>query len=307
MRMRIPSGKVDQNIYFVGLDPTDLKTREIGLTSFTVYRSRNGAAEVAYTTPTVAEIDATNMPGVYALLIDEDTTIASTSDNEEYCVHITQASMAPVTRTFELYRRDTTSGQTIDVASGGVEVGSFQAGAITAAAIATGAIDADAIAADAVTEIQAGLATPTNITAGTITTVTNVTTVNGLAAGVITAASIATNAIDADAIAADAVTEIQSGLATAASISALNDLSSADVTAAVPTAAQIAAATVAEAVDGATTLAQSLALSNSALGGKLSGAGTGTETARDLADSKDRLVYTVDASGNRTAVTRTLT
>lgn len=292
--MRIPSGKVDQNIYFVGLDPTDLKTRETGLTSFTVYRSRNGAAEVAYTTPTVAEIDATNMPGVYALLIDEDTTIASTSDNEEYCVHITQASMAPVTRTFELYRRDTTSGQTLTVTAGVASANATQVGGQTASA------------AGAVT-FPGTIASTTNITAGTITTATNVTTVNGLAAGVITAAAIATNAIDADAIAADAVTEIQSGLATAASIAALNDLSSADVTAAVPTAAQIATATVAEAVDGATTLAQSLALSNSALGGKLSGAGTGTETARDLADSKDRLVYTVDASGNRTAVTRTLT
>jgi hypothetical protein len=47
----------------------------------------------------------------------------------------------------------------------------------------------------------------------------NVTgSVGSVAAGGITAASIATDAIDADAIAADAVTEIQSGLATAASL-----------------------------------------------------------------------------------------
>ena len=117
--MRIPSGKTDQAIYFVGVDATDLKTRETALSSFTVYRSRNGAAEVAYTTPTVTEIDATNMPGVYALLIDEDTTIASGSDSEEYCVHITHAGMAAVTRTIELYRRDTTTGRTLDVSAGG--------------------------------------------------------------------------------------------------------------------------------------------------------------------------------------------
>lgn len=60
-------------------------------------------------------------------------------------------------------------------------------------------------------------------TVTTTTTATNVTTVNGLAAGVITAASIATNAIDADAIAADAVTEIQSGLATAAALTTVDD------------------------------------------------------------------------------------
>ena len=111
--MRIPSAKVDQNIYFVAVDATDLKTRETGLATWTIFRSRNGAAEVTYTTPTVTEIDATNMPGVYALLVDEDTTIAAGSDSEEYCVHITHAGMAPVTRTIELYRRDTTTGTTL--------------------------------------------------------------------------------------------------------------------------------------------------------------------------------------------------
>lgn len=102
--MRIPSGKVDQVIYFVAVDANDLVTRKTGLTSFTVYRSRNGGASTLYTTPTVTEISAANQPGEYCLLIDEDTTIASTSDSEEYCVSISQASMARVTRTVELYR-----------------------------------------------------------------------------------------------------------------------------------------------------------------------------------------------------------
>lgn len=118
--MRIPSGKTDQLIFFVAVDSVDLVTRETGLTTFTVYRSRNGGAATVYTTPTVAELSAANMPGVYSLAIDEDTTIASGSDSEEYCVHITQASMAPVTRTIELYRRDTTTGRTIVVDSAGL-------------------------------------------------------------------------------------------------------------------------------------------------------------------------------------------
>jgi len=63
--MRIPSGVTDQVIYFVAVDATDLETRESGLTTFTAYRSRNGGTATAYTTPTVAELDATNMPGVY--------------------------------------------------------------------------------------------------------------------------------------------------------------------------------------------------------------------------------------------------
>ena len=72
-------------------------------------------------------------------------------------------------------------------------VGSVSAGGITAASIATDAIDADAMADGA-------------ITAATF------------AAGAITATVIATDAIDADALAADVTTELQSGLATAASL-----------------------------------------------------------------------------------------
>lgn len=97
--MRIPSGKIDQNIYFNAVDPLT-GAAVTGATSFTVKRSRNGGAFVTYTTPTITEIGS----GLYVLLIDEDTTIASTSDSEEYAVYITQASMAPVTRTIELYR-----------------------------------------------------------------------------------------------------------------------------------------------------------------------------------------------------------
>jgi hypothetical protein len=176
--MRIPSGKTDVALYFVAVDSTDLVTRETGLSSFTVYRSRNGGAATAYTTPTVTEISLANMPGVYSLLIDEDTTIASTSDSEEYCLHITQASMAPVTRVIELYRRDTTTGRTLAVdansrvdlgtwvgsapnalISGRVDstVGAMQADVVTAAAIAADAIDAAAVASDVGTEFADAL------------------------------------------------------------------------------------------------------------------------------------------------------
>ena len=108
-------------------------------------------------------------------------------------------------------------------------------------AMAADTLTASALATDAVTEIQAGLATPTNITAGTITTVTNLTTnndktgytltattglgnqtadltgnlsgsvgsvtgaVGSVAAGGIAAASFAAGAIDAAAIAANAI------------------------------------------------------------------------------------------------------
>lgn len=57
--------------------------------------------------------------------------------------------------------------------------------------------------------------------------------VGAMAANVVTASAIATDAIGAAELAADAVTEIQSGLATAASIAALNNISQADVRTAV--------------------------------------------------------------------------
>jgi hypothetical protein len=91
-------------------------------------------------------------------------------------------------------------------------VGSVTGAVGSVTALANNSITAAALATDAVTEIQTGLATPTNITAGTITTATNVTTVNGLAANVITAASTA----------ADYVTEMQAGLATAANLAAVD-------------------------------------------------------------------------------------
>lgn len=117
--MRIPSGTTDQYIYFVAVDSTDYVTRETGLSSFTVRRSRNGGASAAMTTPTINETDSSNMPGVYELLLDEDMTIDSGNDSEELCFHITHTGMAPVTRTIELYRPKITAGNTLDVTSTG--------------------------------------------------------------------------------------------------------------------------------------------------------------------------------------------
>ena len=114
--MRIPSGTTNRYIYFVAVDSTDLKTRETGLSGFTVYRSRNGAAAAAMSSPTVNETDSSNMPGVYELLCDEDTTLGAGNDAEEMVFHITKTGMAPVTRTIELYRPETTEGSTLAVA-----------------------------------------------------------------------------------------------------------------------------------------------------------------------------------------------
>jgi hypothetical protein len=58
-----------------------------------------------------------------------------------------------------------------------------------------------------------------------------------------------------------------------------------------------------EPVDGTLTLRQAIMLIKAACAGKSSGGGTDTIVFRDHADSKNRITATVDANGNRTAVT----
>jgi hypothetical protein len=56
-------------------------------------------------------------------------------------------------------------------------------------------------------------------------------------------------------------------------------------------------------VEGALDEIEALRLMLAALVGKASGGGTATITFRDTGDSKDRIILTVDSSGNRSAVT----
>jgi hypothetical protein len=87
--------------------------------------------------------------------------------------------------------------------------------------------------------------------------------------GAITATAIAADAIGASELAADAVDEILD-----------------------------------EVIEGTTTLRQALRLFLSVLTGKASGGGSSSVVFRDIGDTKDRVTMTVDASGNRSAVTR---
>jgi hypothetical protein len=79
--------------------------------------------------------------------------------------------------------------------------------------LATDQITSASVSAAAVTKIQAGLATPTNITAGTITTVATTTNLTNLPA-------VPTDWLTAAGVKADAVTKIQANLALASQIPA---------------------------------------------------------------------------------------
>lgn len=71
-----------------------------------------------------------------------------------------------------------------------------------------------------------------------------------------------------------------------------------------PSAFDIAQEIVSTSADGSVSIGQAFKLFLAALVGKVSGAGTPTIVFRDVNDTKDRIVASVDADGNRTAVTK---
>lgn len=70
---------------------------------------------------------------------------------------------------------------------------------------------------------------------------------------------------------------------------------------------EIAAAVMASVIEGTITLLQAQRVQLAAAGGKVSGAATTTVTIRDTTDAKSRVIATVDADGNRSAVTLDVT
>jgi carbon monoxide dehydrogenase subunit G len=71
-----------------------------------------------------------------------------------------------------------------------------------------------------------------------------------------------------------------------------------------PSAFDIAQELLGSSADGTMTVGQAFKIMLAALVGKVSGAGTSTITFRDVDDTKNRIVATVDGNGNRTSVTK---
>lgn len=100
--MRIKSGDVSKYVYFVAKS-SSTGVPLTGLSSFTAYRTRNGGSNTAYTTPTITEVDATNSPGLYKFLLDEDTTVDAGNYSEEYVLTVIATGMQTVLRALELF------------------------------------------------------------------------------------------------------------------------------------------------------------------------------------------------------------
>ncbi|MGE3835237.1 MAG: hypothetical protein AB7H43_10670, partial [Acidimicrobiia bacterium] len=175
------------------LDDTDGKTAETGLTiSQADVRLKKNAGNWAQKNQASAATHEEN--GWYEVSLN--TTDTDTLGVLVVAVH--EAGALPVFATFmvlpaNVYDSLVPGTDTLDV-----QVTGMGAGVVTAAAVATDAIDADALADGAITS-------------------------GVFASGAITAAAIAADAIGASELAADAVTEIQSGLATAAALTTVDD------------------------------------------------------------------------------------
>lgn len=169
-------------------------------------------------------------------------------------------------------------------------------------AMAADTLTASAVATDAVTEIQSGLATSSALStvAGYIDTevaaikaVTDLLPNGGALTSLATAANLATltGYVDTEVAAIKAKTD--------------NLPAAPAATGDIPTANQNADALLdrAAGVETGLTVRQWLRIAAAALFGKASGLETTTAVYRDFGDSKDRITATVDADGNRTAVT----
>ncbi len=157
-------------------------------------------------------------------------------------------------------------------------------------AMAANVMTAAAAAADLTTELQSGLATASSIAA-----------LNNLSsAQAQTAATAALNSYDPPTR-AEATTDANSILTALADVPTNAELATA--LDGIPTAEENATELLDSVVDGSTTFAESVRLVNAVLAGKASGLDTTSVTFRDLGDTTDRVVATVDTSGNRTALT----
>ena len=108
---RLLNDSVDRVVFFVAVDATDLYTRETGLTSFTINYVLDNGSRGVMTSPTTAEIDGTNLPGLYSLAIDEAamTNMDDANDMETLVLHITHTSIDPVTMKVLIYRTELTT------------------------------------------------------------------------------------------------------------------------------------------------------------------------------------------------------
>ena len=131
--VEIEDGVTTKGIYIVATDPNGRAATGLDPNGFSAYWSRNGSAPgAAFSSVVVAEVDATNMAGVYWFTVNEGTTLPAGSDTEEMVCTFshsdTSATVLP--RSLTIIRPKGTIGETATISSGEVAAtaGSIQAG-----------------------------------------------------------------------------------------------------------------------------------------------------------------------------------
>jgi hypothetical protein len=283
---------------------------DVTVTDYTSSLNDLAALTTAHTDWGLKEVSSTLAPGLYRLDI-ADAIFAAGAWSAVVYVMITTSAAAASPMEFTLVAYDINDGVRLGLTALPNAAADAAGGLIISDA---GGLDADAQRADvAAILVDTGTTLEARIPAALVSGRMDCS-VGAMAANVQTAASTA----------ADYVTELQSGLATDALLTTVAGYLDTEIAAikaktdnlpASPaaTGAQMALTAAAvdaildEVVEGATTLREMLRGFTSALLCKASGLATTTAVYRDIGDTKDRITATVDADGNRTAVTLDLT
>lgn len=250
----VPAGDV-LPIFFNTFDKDDgssITMTGLAVTDIEIYKDGSvtqRASDAGYTLLDTDGIDFDGLTGIHGFSIDtgDNTdsgfyTVGAWFHVVVSAVTVDAVAISFIAAAFRLMPAESVAGKPkVDTDTFGGSAGTFSSGrpevntthaagtawgsgAITAASIASDAITNAKIAADAIgsSEIADGAITAAKIGADAITNAKiadNAIAVENIADNAITAAKIAADAIGASELAADAVTEIQSGLATASSLS----------------------------------------------------------------------------------------
>lgn len=286
---------------------------------FTLYKNDGTVVANPGTITKKVSIDGGDVADIAASVTEEDTTYGQCSvvlsaaemNGDAIWIYITDNTSGTVPFTATIY----TTGSTLDERAaqfGVVAVGTAQSATSTTLVLAAASAYADDELNGSVVVITGGTGIGqsrviTNYTGSSDTCEVDAwaTTPSGTITYVILAAPPASAtslpAVNVTQIAGDAVST------TAAQIGVNVVSASADAIDAAALADDAVDAILDEVVEGSTTLRQLLRGFASALLSKVSGGGTTTVTFRDIGDTKNRIVATVDEDGNRSAITLTLT
>lgn len=266
-----------QKIQLFAFDITTGAPKTGDAANLTAYVSKDHGSVTVLGDTSAAEMDATNAPGVYLFDLTQTETNADeltfTAKSSTANVSITPRFISTTPPNFTLQSIDSNGRVDVIKIAGTTQTAGDIFARLGAPAGASMSADIAAVKAD---------------TAATLIDTAEI----GLTA-LATQSSVDTIDANVDAILLDTGTD---GVVVASASKTGYRLSSTGVDDVLD-----------EVVEGTTTLRQSVRLANAALGSKASGLAGTTAVYRDIGDTKDRITATVDADGNRTAVTTDLT